>query len=700
MNENVINPKNSKNEALERNVSKPTHTSFKLSNASQNFGKQMTHKALKPNKHKSRKKGKKSTGRSMFKKKGVGIKQYVLEKNPYAIGKKRQINEKNCYNYLCAVPSFNLEKQIPKNLSDLEKENLQLNEDLKGLNSMLSEMIGKKGYDNLLQQMKESKKIFIERPVSRQVKILKGEIQNGEKIINIISKEKIRVEKMLNKVVSPVTFSEMMRKINEKKRAIKELKNDNFGLAMENKKVGKMLEKGGLGSQEILKKLLIQFNNVKGKNDEFQTEIDRLEGVRKDLGKKKENLAEKAKSINEKMNAIGLGSWNGNLEKQYLLAKKGLNKEEARKKIMSKNFRVKENEVRAKKLRKEKRVTEIKEAIQKAITQIQSQEKQLNGLVTERKRIKIEKKKVKTDSVYAAMKKNVLMTKLSKEIKFMVEQNKEKVDGEVSRDFEGGSGSRVVKNLVSFRSSSKEKPLINHTSPIYSNKVTEPDSNIENNISHQVIDSKEEHSSKEDNTKEDNNEEHNKEEHNKEEYNKEADEVSLGKGESGKFTIPEPEDEDEKEEDEDEISKLMRNKGSSESHGDKTPTLNASPREENSSFAEKVKGDNVNTFKPKDEPETLNKTDSQEISLPEEKDKEISSNQNENTKTKQASVDELDQLLNKANEVKLTTDKVSSNESITNVKAEKKDEGKQSKEDSILDKEEKNEDDDDFDFMD
>ena len=334
--------RNPKNSTLELNPAslqpKSALNSFKLSNASQQYIKQKTYKPKK----RGKKKGERRRGG------GEAPSRHVLEQNPCKLGKKRQMNEKNFYEYLNGIPSLkngvNKKKDF-RDLRKLEKENLQLNEDLKDLNEKLSQMIGKKGYENLLEQLKKRKKVFVERPVSRQVKILNGELQNGEKIIDILNKERERVEKMLQKVVSPVTFSETMRKINEKKKEIKELKSQNFGLVMENKKIGKMLEKGGLGGQGILKKLLMQYNNVRAKNSEIESEIERLEGVKAELGKKKESLEEKDNKVKEKLEISGLRNWDPEVEKKFQNLEKGLKKEQQRLKIVQKNFQVKETEL-------------------------------------------------------------------------------------------------------------------------------------------------------------------------------------------------------------------------------------------------------------------------------------------------------------------------------------------------------------------
>ena len=361
--------------------------SFKLSNASQQYTKQKTYQP--------KKKVKKRADRRRG-----GPSRHVLEQNPCKLGKKRPMNEKNFYEYLNGIPSLKKEGQIQKEFKDLrklEKENLQLNEDLKDLNEKLSQMIGKKGYQNLLEQLKERKKVFVERPVSRQVKILNGELQNGEKIIDILTKERERVEKMLQKVVSPVTFSETMRKINEKKKEIKELKSQNFGLVMENKKIGKMLEKGGLGGQGILKKLLMQYNNVKAKNSEMQSEIQRLEGVKAELAKKKENLQAKDKKVQQKLQNAGLRNWDPEIEKKFQNFEKGLKKEQHRFKVVHKNFQVKEAELARKLKNKTKNLTEFQNEYQGKKKLLEKLQKQRDKVLKEKKQVQREEQHNKAD---------------------------------------------------------------------------------------------------------------------------------------------------------------------------------------------------------------------------------------------------------------------------------------------------------------
>ena len=257
------------------------------------------------------------------------------------------MNEKNFSEYLTEIPSIKKKHcgQI-KTLKDVEKENLQLNEDLRGLNAMLSELIGKRGLKNMLEQQKEGKETFKERPVSRQVKVLKGEISNGEKMILMLEKEKKKVDKMLEKVASPVIFSEMMKKIQSKKKRMKELKAENFELTMENKKVEKQLEKGGLGQQGMFKKLLIQYNNMKGKNQQMEAEIQRLMEVKEELCGKKDGLKEKREEVEREMKENGLEGWDRKVQKKYEEVKKLLEKEQHRKKVALKGFTVKEENLK------------------------------------------------------------------------------------------------------------------------------------------------------------------------------------------------------------------------------------------------------------------------------------------------------------------------------------------------------------------
>jgi hypothetical protein len=431
--------------------SKLSPNSFKLSNASQQYIKQKTYTAKKNlfRKNKAKK------DRQQIIKKVFVPGRYVLEKNPFMLGKRRPMNEKNFYAYLNGIPSLGKEKENLednmdilskrkikkdyKDLGQLEKDNLQLNEDLKDLNEKLSQMIGKKGYENLLEELKVNKKVFMERPVSRQVKILKGELRNGEKTISILKKEKARVEKMLEKVVSPVSLSDIMQKINNKRKEIKELKSQNFGLVMENKKVGKMLEKGELGDQGILKKLLMQYNTVRSKNNDIELEIERLENVKKELIEKKSLISTKDEEVQKKLVEVGLGKWDPEIEKMFLKTKKILEKEEHRKKIMEKNFKVKETEIIRMKGKKRKGIEKMKEELEQ---------------------------------------KKELLRKLQKE-EMEVNKEREKIEEELRQEKEKGEGNsnddRIRNNLKKFQTQNgkakKKEILDNKETKLFSTKT-------------------------------------------------------------------------------------------------------------------------------------------------------------------------------------------------------------------------------------
>ena len=441
----VRNPKNSTLDLKTNTLSKPSHASFKLSNASQKYIKQKTYKPGK----KRGKRLRRGKDPSAFKKQMHVPTRYVLEKNPFMLGKRRPMNEKNFYEYLNGIPSLKKEekeekemdleskrkKEEFKDLRKLEKENLQLNEDLKDLNEKLSQMIGKKGYQNLLEQLKENKKVFVERPVSRQVKTLNGELQNGDKILSILGKEKARVEKMLEKVISPVSFSEIMRKINDKKKEIKELKSQNFELVMENKKVGKMLENGEMGGQGILKKLLMQYNNVRAKNNEIESEIERLEGVRKELSSKKCVLEEKNQEVEGKMREVGMENWDPDVEKKFEEAKKTLEKEENRQKIIQKNFKTKENELNRIQKKKEKYLELLRKELKEKKSLLEKMKKEGEEVAKEKQKV----------------------TK---------EEEEKRKEGKGKED-----SMKMVENLKNFQKKSTEHAKIISKDPIYSTKT-------------------------------------------------------------------------------------------------------------------------------------------------------------------------------------------------------------------------------------
>lgn len=412
-----------------------------------------------------------------FKKSSQVPSRYVLEKNPFMLNKKRPLNERNFYEYLNAIPSLkkpsvqnqgeetakvselntkrNKGKQF-KDLGTLEKENLQLNEDLRDLNEKLSQLIGKKGYQNLLDQLKENKKVFVERPVSRQIKILSGELQNGEKHIGILNKEKARVEKMLEKVISPISFSEIMRKINEKKKEIKELKSQNFELVMENKKVGKILENGGLDGQGILKKLLMQFNTVKAKNDETVAEIERLEQVQKELQGKKEGLDSKNSEVQRKMEEMGLGQWNPEIEKKFGEAVKEKEKAEGKQRILRKNFLTKQGEL--------DRV-------------LKKKQKQLDLLNSELSSKKTQLEELKKEEEEVARRKQKVEEELKEERKKTEEEEKKT------------GTSNMVKNLKKFKTKTdKKKAVVIGNDNLYSTKTDEGQTEREGKTSEKTRD--------------------------------------------------------------------------------------------------------------------------------------------------------------------------------------------------------------------
>lgn len=93
----VRGPKNSRLEIDSKMGSKPSHTSFKLSNASQRYNKKKTYKGGT--------RGKQDYGRGRSGR-IASARRYVLEKNSFQLGGKHQLNERNFYEYLGGIPSL------------------------------------------------------------------------------------------------------------------------------------------------------------------------------------------------------------------------------------------------------------------------------------------------------------------------------------------------------------------------------------------------------------------------------------------------------------------------------------------------------------------------------------------------------------------------------------------------------------------
>ena len=93
----VRGPKNSRLEIDSKMGSKPSHTSFKLSNVSQRYQKKKTYKKGNRNKEGY---GRGRSGRI------ASARRYVLEKNTFQLGGRHQLNEKNFYEYLGGIPSL------------------------------------------------------------------------------------------------------------------------------------------------------------------------------------------------------------------------------------------------------------------------------------------------------------------------------------------------------------------------------------------------------------------------------------------------------------------------------------------------------------------------------------------------------------------------------------------------------------------
>ena len=283
-----------------------------------------------------------------------------------------------------------------RDLRWLEKENLQLNEDLRDLNTKLSQLIGRKGYENLLGHFKKQKVVFQDRPVPRQLKVLKVESENAGKSLVILEKERAAVLKLLYRVESPVTFSETVARVRSKKDDIKGLKTEIFALALENKKLGKILEKGGIRKGQV-KKLMVQFNGVKGRNGETEREIERLKRLEEELGGKADRVEQEIEEMRKKMSEMGIGGYDGAKEQRLGEVKERLSRETERLEIWKKGADRREREKEKRQDAKERMVQQMENANQELKLRVERQQREIKLEKQRRRKVR------ESDPVYSQM---------------------------------------------------------------------------------------------------------------------------------------------------------------------------------------------------------------------------------------------------------------------------------------------------------
>ena len=230
----------------------------------------------------------------------------------------------------------------------------------------------------------------------RQLKVLKVESENAGKSLVILEKERAAVLKLLYRVESPVTFSETVARVRSKKEDIKGLKTEIFALALENKKLGKILEKGGLRKGQV-KKLMVQFNGVKGRNGETEREIERLKRLEEELGGKADRVEQEIDEMRKKMSEMGIGGYDGAKEQRLGEVKERLSRETERLEIWRKGADRRERDKDKRQDAKERMVQQMENSNEDLKLRVERQQREIKMEKQRRRKVR------ESDPVYSQM---------------------------------------------------------------------------------------------------------------------------------------------------------------------------------------------------------------------------------------------------------------------------------------------------------
>lgn len=191
-------------------------------------------------------------------------------------------------------------------LKDLLLENKQLFDKLKTLNTDLTKLIDKKGYKNILENIKKEKnKNFKFKPTSIQLKTYNNEIINNNKTIEILKKEFEKLENSQSKISDPIHLSNIKRKILTYNNNIKKIKSDIYEYNIESKRNENCLVKNPENIAYNYKSIILEIDLNNKKNDELLILIKKMKNnitKQDDLIANIQKDMHKVKSVMKKLN--------------------------------------------------------------------------------------------------------------------------------------------------------------------------------------------------------------------------------------------------------------------------------------------------------------------------------------------------------------------------------------------------------------
>ena len=195
-------------------------------------------------------------------------------------------------------------------LADLITENSKLLDDLQKVNEHLTHLIDQQGYKNLLNQARQNKVEFRNRPVSIKAKTYQSEILNNEKIIITLKNELYQCNHALEKLQSIDLGMQIATQTEEQKSMIKQIKNEIYNLNLGNKKNDKLLaNKENNPKPANFKQAVREIEIYNRKNEELKNQLAKLEGTESDIRNQqkrcqREEAQIKQQNANEKVDHL------------------------------------------------------------------------------------------------------------------------------------------------------------------------------------------------------------------------------------------------------------------------------------------------------------------------------------------------------------------------------------------------------------
>lgn len=199
------------------------------------------------------------------------------------------------------------------------EENKQLFEDLKCVNDKLTTLIEEKGYQNQLDKIRENNTEFKYRPVNVKITTNDKEVKNNEKIIEVLSRELNLYRDTVKKLDSTELLNDITKCISNYNAKIKAAKSNIYQIQLDHKKNEGILKNKDLEDKKAFnfKNLMVELDSYMTKNTELYVKISKLQTLKQELLEDYEIIQKENSNVKKLLEEKNLNNFDENIIQKH-----------------------------------------------------------------------------------------------------------------------------------------------------------------------------------------------------------------------------------------------------------------------------------------------------------------------------------------------------------------------------------------------